>query len=707
MGVILIVKCKTCQRHIRDLPFKCHRCGQYFCSRHRLPENHRCIGLKKGNVFLNIAQEKHHHASYYQPDIYTTHFFITNIFNPCFNEIIGKYLESKEIGRIRGGLHDITLRKEHPNYWMALRLVNLRDEFFNKNKIDMEDIRNFVRSITTLLEETDYHPELTSATHSFLKIIKNQYRLTFKIIKKPRQLEPPVKLGDKIPPTKPPKIETNVSRKLLKRLVIFLLIFVMLLYAIFSNTTREVREEKLAIKTTQYNETVSNKISFKNYMENIYDVEGQEAEIKGFLRRYIKGSESAGVYVEGLADDQNNTIDLINLNSKIKKMFPQKGITEEVYKIKGTFKRKYKTLQLEPKKIELSQRDPAGIITKEKSIEYKENITRNVIMPRFPIVRSFVFGLFGKEVLCEDGTPLNNCSTTKPYFCSYNGLSRKATKCGCPENERLYHDECIKKVKCSDETLEPECSKNKPKKCINGKLVDDSDLCGCPEDYKKVGNTCEKIKRCKDGTLYGVCSENQPYFCTAGALVKDPDQCGCGLGYRPWEGDCINSNKVEALEAFDYINEIRKENGRSELQWNDDLYELAMFRCKDMYDKKYFDHVTPEGKCVKDFQDKYGLGGYNIAENAGAVTYGGTGTNIDYASYADVKSQIDGWMQSRGHRYNLLYPSHIYGVATCYKGACVFLGANQEYYGLGYGPCTTGAQGLAFWESVGQQPGET
>ena len=63
-------------------------------------------------------------------------------------------------------------------------------------------------------------------------------------------------------------------------------------------------------------------------------------------------------------------------------------------------------------------------------------------------------------------------------------------------------------------------------------------------------------------------------------------------------------------------------------------------------------------------------------------------------------------MESRGHRYNLLYPSHILGVAACYKGACVFLGANKEYYGLGFGPCTTGAEGTAYWETVNKQPSE-
>jgi len=125
-----------------------------------------------------------------------------------------------------------------------------------------------------------------------------------------------------------------------------------------------------------------------------------------------------------------------------------------------------------------------------------------------------------------------------------------------------------------------------------------------------------------------------------------------------------------------------------------------------MYDQRYFDHVTPEGKCVKDFKADYGLSRYTIAENAGAVMYGYDDDEVNYASYADPKVQVDGWMESRGHRYNLLYPSHKLGVAACYKGACVFLGANTDSYGLGAGPCTTGDEGTAFWQSLDKQPDE-
>ncbi len=165
-------------------------------------------------------------------------------------------------------------------------------------------------------------------------------------------------------------------------------------------------------------------------------------------------------------------------------------------------------------------------------------------------------------------------------------------------------------------------------------------------------------------------------------------------------------NKEEAKEAFIYVNQLREEYGRKKISWNDNLYELAIFRAKDMYERNYFDHVTPEGKCVDDFKAEYGLSRYNIAENVGAKYEGYSSYDMQFSLSIDPKEQVDGWMGSRGHRYNLLYPQHVMGAIGCYYGVCVFLGANTEYYGLGYGPCTTGEQGLDYWRTASLKPDE-
>jgi len=128
--------------------------------------------------------------------------------------------------------------------------------------------------------------------------------------------------------------------------------------------------------------------------------------------------------------------------------------------------------------------------------------------------------------------------------------------------------------------------------------------------------------------------------------------------------------KEECKKAFDYVNEVRKENNRKPMLWDDNLYELAVERSKDMVERNYFDHVTPEGKCVKDFKAEYGFSNYNVAENCGGMTYYYDGNPIPGTSVNEV---VDGWLNSRGHRYNLLYSSHTKGAIGCIKQYAYFL----------------------------------
>jgi len=40
------MECGYCHKVSNELPYKCKFCGGTFCSDHRLPENHECIGLE-------------------------------------------------------------------------------------------------------------------------------------------------------------------------------------------------------------------------------------------------------------------------------------------------------------------------------------------------------------------------------------------------------------------------------------------------------------------------------------------------------------------------------------------------------------------------------------------------------------------------------------------------------------------------------------
>jgi Zn-dependent protease len=49
-----MVKCEKCAEDVY-MPFRCSYCGEYFCSRHRLPEFHDCTGLRRGKGTVNIG----------------------------------------------------------------------------------------------------------------------------------------------------------------------------------------------------------------------------------------------------------------------------------------------------------------------------------------------------------------------------------------------------------------------------------------------------------------------------------------------------------------------------------------------------------------------------------------------------------------------------------------------------------------------------
>ena len=159
--------------------------------------------------------------------------------------------------------------------------------------------------------------------------------------------------------------------------------------------------------------------------------------------------------------------------------------------------------------------------------------------------------------------------------------------------------------------------------------------------------------------------------------------------------------KDETLETFAKLNKIRAQEGKKTILWDERAYNLSVARSKDMYDKEYFDHVTPEGKCADDFKKGFGFKSNEyVAENIGASMW----ESGSYTQTIDVDNQLNNWLGSRGHRYNLLYSTHKSGAIGCYYGVCVFLGVNND--GFGAKPCNTGDEGLAFWQTALKQPGE-
>ena len=165
----------------------------------------------------------------------------------------------------------------------------------------------------------------------------------------------------------------------------------------------------------------------------------------------------------------------------------------------------------------------------------------------------------------------------------------------------------------------------------------------------------------------------------------------------------VPSNQFTTIEnskkTIDYINSLRSRNGVQSIRFDSRVYNIAMARVNDMDKYGYMDHTNPQtGTCADSIKTQYGLSNSEyVAENAFGFDSGGS-----YSAGLENEA-IDSWMKSRGHRYNLLYP-HTAGAVACSSGGhCVFLGLNNDRFGEG---CHTGAQGIAYWNTVGKQPGE-
>lgn len=136
-----------------------------------------------------------------------------------------------------------------------------------------------------------------------------------------------------------------------------------------------------------------------------------------------------------------------------------------------------------------------------------------------------------------------------------------------------------------------------------------------------------------------------------------------------------NQSSAEAT-LWQLMNGARVNNGRRAVLQHSTLVSLARWRSKDQVDRNYFSHtVAGTGYEVYHWYDTNGLnyswGGENIGWNSG---------------YADADSPVaihEGFMNSPGHRANVLEPSFTHGGVGAYgRDGVNFLGKlrNPRFY---------------------------
>lgn len=144
-----------------------------------------------------------------------------------------------------------------------------------------------------------------------------------------------------------------------------------------------------------------------------------------------------------------------------------------------------------------------------------------------------------------------------------------------------------------------------------------------------------------------------------------------------WDGDtrCVYITSRESSfnqwrkQVLELTNIEREKNNLSPLNWDNSLAELAEIHCKDMIDRDFFSHNNPDGETPFDRMKKYGIEYFSAGENIAAGQF-------------SPQSVVESWMNSQGHRANILNPDFkSLGVAVV-KGGTYGIYWAQEFAAL-------------------------
>ena len=113
-------------------------------------------------------------------------------------------------------------------------------------------------------------------------------------------------------------------------------------------------------------------------------------------------------------------------------------------------------------------------------------------------------------------------------------------------------------------------------------------------------------------------------------------------------------------EVFDLVNQIREENGLEPFVYNETLAGTARAHSQDMIDRNFFSHTNPDGEDPFDRMRDNGLSFSMAAENIAA-------------GQRTPEEVVNSWMNSEGHRANILGGCEELGVGLA-------LGGSYGYY---------------------------
>lgn len=142
--------------------------------------------------------------------------------------------------------------------------------------------------------------------------------------------------------------------------------------------------------------------------------------------------------------------------------------------------------------------------------------------------------------------------------------------------------------------------------------------------------------------------------------------------------EAVSQSPLTEIGIITWTNNQRQQNGNlPPLAENTKLNEAALIKAQDMFARQYFEHVSPSGVGPSDLADEVGY------------AYIAFGENLALGNFKDDQSLVQAWMDSPGHRANILSNSYQeIGVAVIqgiYEGSSVWI-AVQEF-GLPLSAC--------------------
>jgi hypothetical protein len=136
---------------------------------------------------------------------------------------------------------------------------------------------------------------------------------------------------------------------------------------------------------------------------------------------------------------------------------------------------------------------------------------------------------------------------------------------------------------------------------------------------------------------------------------------------------------IYANGVLAYTNAARYQEGLPLLASDPVLSSIAARKLQDLFARQYFAHVSPSGKSVAD-----------LAHDAG-YAYITIGENLALGDFASSKAVVDAWMNSPGHRANILGAAYTQiGIAagqSMYQGRTVWIVVQS--FGLPRSSCPT------------------